>query len=84
MELPPIGEDRSSAGKSRTREDVDREGCEIQCGWRKVATDQGVDTSGFNFERCEEVRVGLDLKGLARCGMAGIAVSLAARDGTFS
>lgn len=84
IELPSTGEGGSSAGVTRTREDIDREGCEIQCSWRKVATDQGVDASGFTFERCEEVRAGLDLKGLARCGMAGISISIVARDGFLS
>ena len=84
MELPSTGENRASAGNGSTMEDIYKIGCEVQCSWRKVATDMGIDTSGFKYEQCEEVRAGLQLKGLARCGMAGIAVSLAAKDGIFS
>lgn len=83
IELPSTGEGVSSAGTTRTREDIDGEGCEIRCSWRKVATDQGIDTSGFTYEKCEEIRAGLNLRGLARCGMAGISVCIAGEDGLF-
>ncbi len=83
IEFPSSGEGKSSSSGKKSMEDIRQEGCEVRCDWRRVAEDQGLDTSGFTYEQCEEARVALDLKGLSRCGMAGISVCIAATDEMF-
>jgi len=66
-------------------EDVNREGCEERCSWRDVAEQtSGLDTSSFTFEDCELAIKELDLKGLSKCGLAGVSVAVSATERMFT